>query len=97
MQERLATEGAHVDRFYGEPDHPAGIAIGHSINRVKRRPRASLFFEAVNEWPIVHERSFLIGVSGADIEAGRRVGISGHVYDGSDLSRLVHSLLEQSP
>jgi D-glycero-D-manno-heptose 1,7-bisphosphate phosphatase len=97
MQERLATEGAHVDRFYGEPDRPAGIAIGHSINRVKRRPRASLFFEAVNEWPIVHERSFLIGVSGDDIEAGRRVGISGHVYDGSDLSRLVHSLLEQSP
>lgn len=77
MQEQLAAEGAHVDRFYGEPD-------------------SSPYLEAMNESPIVAERSFFIGVTGGDVEAARSAGILGHVFDGGDLGRLLHSLLAQS-
>ena len=46
--------------------------------------------------PIVRERSFVISATNRDVEAARRAGLSGHVFDGGDLAPLVHSLLAQS-
>jgi dTDP-glucose pyrophosphorylase/histidinol phosphatase-like enzyme len=97
MQERLAASGAHVDRFYGEPDYETGLAPGHAIDAAKSKPVSNLFCKTMNEQPIVGERSFFIGVTSDDVEAARSAGISGHVFDGGDLARLVHSLLAQSP
>jgi dTDP-glucose pyrophosphorylase/histidinol phosphatase-like enzyme len=96
MQERLAPEGTHIDRFYREPEFATGVAPEQAIDAAKRKPDASLLLEAMNEWPIVAERSFFVGVSDGDVEAARIAGISGHVFDGGDLARLIHSLLEQS-
>jgi dTDP-glucose pyrophosphorylase/histidinol phosphatase-like enzyme len=84
MQERLAPEGAHVDRF----------APGHRIDDATGKPKFHRLFEGM--WPIVGERSFYIGATGDDIEAARSAGILGHVYDGGDLARFVHLLLAQS-
>jgi dTDP-glucose pyrophosphorylase len=69
IQECLAPEGAHVDRFYAALD------------------------EAMTEWPIVSERSFLVGAAGSDAEAARRAGVAVHVSDGRHLARLVDPLL----
>jgi histidinol phosphatase-like enzyme len=96
VQQCLAAEGAHVDRFYGEAAYPADIAPAHAIAAAKRRPVSSSIFNAMNEWPIVRERSFFIGASGDDIEAARNAGILGHALPEGDLARLVHSLLMQS-
>jgi dTDP-glucose pyrophosphorylase/histidinol phosphatase-like enzyme len=93
MQAQLATEGAHIDRFSREFDLSAGMAPGQAIEDAKGKRNSSPLFEAANEWPIVGERSFFIGATGDDIEAARSAGIAGHVYDGGDLARLVHSLL----
>jgi histidinol phosphatase-like enzyme len=96
MQEQLAAEGAHVDRFSSEPDPSAGGAAANAIGAAKQKLVSNLFLEATNEWPIVGERSFFIGVTGDDIEAARTAGLAAHVFDGGDLARLVHSLLAQS-
>jgi dTDP-glucose pyrophosphorylase/histidinol phosphatase-like enzyme len=96
MQERLAHEGAHVDRFYGELEPPSDIASGHAIDAAKQKPDASLVQQAMNEWPIIGERSFLIGASRHDIEDARSARISWHVLNGGDLAGLVHSLLGQT-
>ena len=95
MQERLALEGAHVDRFYGEPEFTAGGVPGHADGAAKAKPVSSFIFAAMSEWPIVSERSFCIGASGDDVEAARSAGISGHAFDGRDLGGLVHSVLAQ--
>ena len=96
MQERLAAGGAHVDRFYGARDCAKDIPPEHAIDAAKRKPISNLFLEVMNEWPIIGEQSFFIGVSGGDFEAARSAGIAGHVLDGGDLERLVDSLLTQS-
>jgi dTDP-glucose pyrophosphorylase/histidinol phosphatase-like enzyme len=77
IQERLAADGAHVDRFYVAGD----------------RPFSALLDEAMSEWPIVNERSFVIGAASAEIEAARRAGLAARAFDGGDLARLVNSLL----
>ena len=69
------------------------MSIG-STPRIGSRFRAVLA-EAMNEWPIVRERSFLIGASNDDVEAARRAGLAAHLFDGGDLARLVRSLLAQ--
>jgi dTDP-glucose pyrophosphorylase len=73
IQERLAIDGAHVDRFCREPGNAASEGT-----------------------PIVRKRSFFISATTGDVEAARSAGLSGHVFDGGDLARLVHSLLGQS-
>jgi dTDP-glucose pyrophosphorylase/histidinol phosphatase-like enzyme len=83
IQQRLAAEGGHVDRFYGDP------------SGAKANPVSSAIFNAMNEWPIVRERSFFIGANGDDIEATRSAGVLGHAFPEGDLARLVHSLLRQ--
>ena len=80
IQERLALEGAHVDRFYAMGD----------------KAFASILHEAAKEWPIVGERSFFIGAAEVQAEAARRAGLAAHVFDGSDLTRVVRSILTQS-
>ena len=84
MQERLAAGGAHIDRFYGGPDAATG------------NPDSSHFLAAMNQWPVVRERSFFLGVSGHDIEAARSVGIPGQISDAGDLARDVRSLLAET-
>jgi dTDP-glucose pyrophosphorylase/histidinol phosphatase-like enzyme len=93
LQQRLAAEGAHVDRFYGDP---ADIAPGRAIAPAKRKPVFSPIVDALNEWPIVRDRSFFIGGRGDDIEAARGAGVSSHAFAEGDLARLVHSLLTRS-
>jgi dTDP-glucose pyrophosphorylase/histidinol phosphatase-like enzyme len=96
MQARLATGGAHVDRFSGERESAAGAVPGQALGAAKEKPVSNLLVEAMKEWPILGERSFFIGATGGDIEAARSAGIAAHVFDGGDLARLVHSLLAQS-
>jgi dTDP-glucose pyrophosphorylase/histidinol phosphatase-like enzyme len=95
MEQRLAAEGAHVDRFYSKHAYPADTASVHAIAGT-RRPVSSPVLDATHEWPIVRERSFLVGASGDDIEAARTAGISAHAIPQGDLACLVHSLLTQS-
>jgi dTDP-glucose pyrophosphorylase/histidinol phosphatase-like enzyme len=96
IQEQLAAEGAHVDRFYGEPYDPADVPPGQATDAAKRKPISNLFLAAMNEWRIVAERSFFIGVASGDVEAARSAGISGQVFDGGDLARVERSLLARS-
>jgi D-glycero-D-manno-heptose 1,7-bisphosphate phosphatase len=80
IQERLAPEGAHVDRFYAARD----------------RPFSRLLRKTMNEWPIVSKKSFLVGPATGEVEAARRAGLAAQVFHGGDLARLVHSVLAQS-
>ena len=77
MQQRLAAEGAMLTDSTGE------------LSAAERNPGLNPIFNALNEWPIVRERSFFIGASGPDIEAARGAGIVGHALPEGDLARVV--------
>ena len=93
MQASLAAEGAHVDRFTGAAGFASGAEPG-SARGSAGTPGA--FAKAMDEWPIVREQSFFIGVAGDGIEAARAAAIPGEIFDGGDLARFVHGLLGQS-
>jgi dTDP-glucose pyrophosphorylase/histidinol phosphatase-like enzyme len=83
IQEGLALRGAHVDRFY-------------AADAADREPFSSVLEQATNEWPIVRERSVLVGANAGEVEAARRAGLAAHLFDQGDLARLLGSLLAQA-
>ncbi len=96
IQERLAREGAHVDRFYISPYHPDGVVPEFAVDHWDRKPNPGMLFKAMSEWPVVQERSFLIGDKDSDIKAAERAGVSGHLFRGGDLAHFVVSILARS-
>jgi histidinol phosphatase-like enzyme len=96
MEQRVAAEGAHVDRFYSEPTFLADTASAHAIGAGTGKPVSNPVSDATHEWPIVRERSFFVGAGGDDLEAARTAGISAHAIPPGGLACLVHSLLTQS-
>ena len=93
MQASLAREGAHVDRFTGAAGFASGAPSGSARGSAGT---LDLFADAMAEWPIMREKSFVVGGSARDIEAARGAGLAAHLSDGGDLARLVDRLLARS-
>jgi D-glycero-D-manno-heptose 1,7-bisphosphate phosphatase len=96
IEERLAREGAHVDRFYMSPYHPHGVVPEFAVDHWDRKPNPGMLLKAMSEWPVVRERSFLIGDKDSDITAAERAGVAGHLFRGGDLAHFVASILARS-
>ncbi len=96
MQDELAGIGAHVDAFYFCPFHEdAAIADYRIAGHPDRKPNPGMILRAMREWPVEPARSFLIGDRDSDMEAARRAGVRGVLFDGGNLQRTVRGALEQ--
>ena len=67
LEEELQNHGAHVDGIYVCP-HEKGTC--HC-----RKPDIGLFMQAEQDFPVDKSKSWMIGDSQSDIEAGRNYGI----------------------
>jgi len=67
MEDELAKYGAHVDAIYYCPHHPDEDCIC-------RKPKTALFYRAAMELDIDFIRSFVIGDTQMDIDAGKALG-----------------------
>jgi D-glycero-D-manno-heptose 1,7-bisphosphate phosphatase len=52
-----------------------------------------MLLRAMRDFAIDRERSFLIGDKASDLEAARRAGVKGHLFEGGDLDALVRSIV----
>lgn len=94
MQEQLAEVGAHVDAFYHCPFHADGQVERYRVaDHPDRKPNPGMILRALDEWPVDRSRSFLIGDRSSDIEAAKRAGLPGYLYEGGDLAALVARLI----
>ncbi|HIG10445.1 MAG: D-glycero-beta-D-manno-heptose 1,7-bisphosphate 7-phosphatase [bacterium] len=74
LDELLAAEGAHIDAYYHCPHHPE---FGASGACTCRKPEPGLFLRAAEELSLDLSRSWTIGDSLRDLEAGVRAGTGG--------------------
>ncbi|HWD68495.1 MAG TPA: HAD family hydrolase [Caulobacteraceae bacterium] len=94
MQADLAVADAHIDAFYVcsyLPDAPV-IAFAHP-DHPDRKPNPGMILRALAEWEIDPARAILIGDSERDLEAGRRAGVRGVLFEGGDLDAFVGALI----
>lgn len=70
----LAVEGAGVDGIYLCPHHPEGDEPMYRAECECRKPKPGLLESAAREHELDLERSYLVGDSARDLEAGRAAG-----------------------
>jgi len=94
IQAALADHGAHVDAFYTCPFDPdAKVAAFVHPDHPDRKPNRRMLLRAFADWPIDRARSFLVGDKHNDLEAARRAGIPGLLFEGGNLNAFLHGRL----
>lgn len=87
MSAELARAGAQIDRIYFCPYDPQGSVEAYKRDSYDRKPRPGMLIQAMTDFAVLKERSFLIGDKEADIEAARAAGVAGFLFSGGNLSK----------
>lgn len=74
LKHLLAEKNAYLDRIYYCPYHPEGVVQKYRKESNSRKPAPGMLLKAVDEMDIDLNRSWCIGNSSRDIEAGLRAG-----------------------
>lgn len=72
LEQLLAEENAFLDRIYYCPYHPEGAVKKYRQESELRKPNPGMLLKAAEEMDLDLDRSWCVGNSGSDIEAGLR-------------------------
>nr|WP_314433660.1 HAD family hydrolase [uncultured Brevundimonas sp.] len=90
---RLAQDGGVIDAVYAAPYHAdAVIERYRHPDHPDRKPNPGMLLRAIAEHGIDPARSLMIGDQPTDVEAARRAGVSGRLFEGGDLDVFVRGL-----
>ena len=94
MVETLASEGAEIDAVYACPYvAEAEIEAYRHPDHPDRKPNPGMLLRAIADLDLEAEGSILIGDKPSDVEAARRAGVRGFLFEGGDLDAFVAALL----
>ena len=94
MDAALAASGARIDAWYYCPFHPDAVVPAYRhADHPDRKPNPGMVLRALADFAMPPERAFLIGDQASDIEAARRAGVRGYLFEGGDLDAFVAEVL----
>ena len=86
MSAELAGTGARFDQIYHCPFHEDGTIPRYTRDSYDRKPKPGMLIRAMTDFPVIKERSFLIGDKQADLDAAKAAGVRGFLFTGGDLA-----------
>lgn len=90
MARQLAAAGARIDRIYFAPHHEDAAEPHYRIaDHPDRKPNPGMLLQALADFGIAPADAIMIGDKPSDMEAARRAGVQGFLYQGGDLEALV--------
>ncbi|MGA0544847.1 D-glycero-alpha-D-manno-heptose-1,7-bisphosphate 7-phosphatase [Brevundimonas sp. VNH65] len=91
---RLQVQGAVIGAVYACPYHSSAIEDRwRHADHPDRKPNPGMILRAAADHRLDLARSFMIGDRPSDMEAARRAGIPGFLFQGPDLNLFVADLL----
>jgi D-glycero-D-manno-heptose 1,7-bisphosphate phosphatase len=93
MTAELAGANIHIDRIYHCPFHEEGTIPRYTRDSYERKPKPGMLIRAMTDFPVIKDRSFLIGDKQADLEAAQAAGVRGFLFTGGDLSQFADWVL----
>ncbi len=96
MNEELGRDGAHIDAFYFCPHHPDGTTGDYGRACDCRKPAPGMLLQAMREWPVRRDDSFMIGDKDIDMAAAKNAGVAGILFEsGNNLDTVVAEALDK--
>jgi D-glycero-D-manno-heptose 1,7-bisphosphate phosphatase len=93
MREQLAAEGARIDAIFVCPyHHEAALPAFAHPDHPDRKPNPGMILKAIAELELDAARTLVIGDKPSDLEAGKRAGVAGALFEGGNLDDFVLSL-----
>jgi D-glycero-D-manno-heptose 1,7-bisphosphate phosphatase len=94
MNQQLAAHGARIDAFYYSPYHEeATVDAYRHADHPDRKPNPGMLLRGMAEYGVAAADAFMIGDRDSDMEAARRAGVTGYLFEGGDLDELVRRVL----
>lgn len=93
MRDQLAHVGAHVDGVYFCPHHPTEGKGAFKVNCPCRKPNPGMIEQALAEWDIDMDKSFVIGDKPKDMALAESVNLPGYVFSGGNLLEFVRRII----
>lgn len=94
MQSELAACGGKIEKIYYCPHHPEGSVAQYTCVCDCRKPKPGMLLQAMTEYAIDKEHSFLIGDGKRDVEAAEAAGIKGYLFTGGNLLDFVKGIVK---
>lgn len=95
MCEELREWNAAIDAIYFCPYLPGGSISAYARESADRKPRPGMLLRAAREHDLKLTMSVLIGDKPTDLEAARRAGVAGHLFEGGDLAAFAKTKVPQ--
>lgn len=94
MNSEFAKTGGKITKFYYCPHHPTkGIVPEFSSECVCRKPKPGMLLQAISEYAIDCEQSFLIGDKDTDLEAAQAAGVRAYLFTEGNLLSFVRNII----
>jgi D-glycero-D-manno-heptose 1,7-bisphosphate phosphatase len=77
LMEGLHDRGAHLDGVFACPHHAEGVGIYRRADHPARKPRPGMLLKAAETLGIDLRRSWIVGDTASDLEAGRAAELAG--------------------
>jgi D-glycero-D-manno-heptose 1,7-bisphosphate phosphatase len=97
MNIELRAAGARIDEIRYCPHHPEASVAAYRTVCSCRKPAAGMLLELMRRWPIIRERSIMIGDQESDAAAGKAAGIASAIVPPGGLESFVERLLKREP
>lgn len=86
MRAGLRDAGTDVDAIYWSPDHINATNPRFKKESFDRKPKPGMLLQAMADFPVKREASFLIGDKKTDIQAAHAAGVGGFLFRGGNLA-----------
>lgn len=81
----LEAKNAKLDAVYACPYDPKGSVAAYTRDSRDRKPHPGMLLQAMADFPVDRDASFLIGDKDTDLQAARAAGIGGFLFRGGNL------------
>ena len=94
MGNELFKAGAPILHFYYCPHHKDGTVERYAIDCNCRKPKPGMILQAIKDFDVDVEHSFLIGDSKRDVDAAEVAGVKGYLFTESNLLNFMKKILK---
>ena len=96
MRDDLRAAGADIDDIRYCPHHPQASVAAYRIACACRKPAPGMVLDLMRQWPVIAERSVMVGDKATDVETGRAAGIAAARVPPGALADFVERLLARN-